>query len=100
MGDIAAVVETISQEMNHGGPDGNDTIFYSSTTSTSHLPLKFVETKRQSITIKQAQKKQNWSRQQATVLRSTASKWYRLMPPVGRGVLAIETNIIGELSVE
>ena len=52
MGDIAAVVETISQEMNYGGPDGSDNIFYSSTTTrTSHLSLKFVETKQQSITI-------------------------------------------------
>ena len=58
MGDIADVVETISQEMNYGGPDGNDNIFYSSTTSTSHLPLKFVETKQRSIAIFQAQKKQ------------------------------------------
>ena len=56
MGNIASVLETISQEMNYGGPNGDDIIFYSSTTSTSHLPLKFVETKRQSITIKQAQK--------------------------------------------
>ena len=51
MGGIAAVVETISQEMNYGGPDVNDNIFYSSTTSTSHLYLKFVKTKQQSITI-------------------------------------------------
>ena len=35
MGDIAAVVEAMSQEVIYGDPDGNDTIFYSSTTSTN-----------------------------------------------------------------